>query len=61
MQEEKKGFYKMKKKLFGSKFKAVLSVLVCLIFAIAFWFMVKYSQHEATSEALSVIRGLGLN
>ncbi len=45
----------MKKKLFGSKFKAVLSVLLCLVFAVAFWFMVKYSQLES-SDMLSVIR-----
>ncbi len=50
----------MKKKFFGNKFKTVISVLLCLILAVAFWFMVKYFQHETTGEMLSLIRSLGI-
>lgn len=49
----------MKKKLFGSKFKAVISVILCLIFAVAFWFLVKYSQLDTTT-ALSIIRSTAI-
>ena len=45
----------MKKKLFGTKLKAVFSVLLCLLFAVAFWFLVKYSQLDA-SALISAIR-----
>lgn len=44
----------MKKKLFGAKLKAVLSVLLCLIFAVAFWFAVKYSQLNNTNAEAAV-------
>lgn len=45
----------MKKKFFGSKMRAALSVLLCLVFAVAFWFLVKYSQLDE-GTALSIIR-----
>ncbi len=38
----------MKKKIFGVKFGTILGVLLCAIVAVAFWFMVKYSQLEST-------------
>lgn len=44
----------MKKKFFGTKMRAVISVLLCLVFAVAFWFLVKYSQLDE-STALSII------
>lgn len=34
----------MKNKFLGTKIGAILSTILCLIVAIAFWFFVKYSQ-----------------
>ena len=34
----------MKKNIFGLRASKFLMALLCLIFAIAFWFMVKYAQ-----------------
>ena len=40
----------MKKKNVNSKIRVVLSVLLSLIVAVAFWFMVKYSQIDGATE-----------
>lgn len=47
----------MKKKFFGPKFKAFLSVLLCLVFAIVFWFAVKYSQLNNAEAAAAFLNG----
>lgn len=41
----------MKKKIFGIKIGTLLSALLCLVFAFAFWFVVKYSQLNADDVA----------
>ena len=49
----------MKKKLFGSRFRAVLSVILCFAIAVAFWFFVKYSQQNSGDISL-IIQSLGI-
>ena len=41
----------MKKKFFGVKFGTVLGVVLCIVVAVALWFMVKYSQIDAADVA----------
>ena len=49
----------MKKKFSGIKLSTVLSVILCLIFAILFWLIVKYTESEPRS-AFAMITGGGL-
>ena len=49
----------MKKKNTSSRFKIVCSVILSLAIAVAFWFMVKYSQYENAEALVSVLsRGI---
>ena len=50
----------MKKKIFGVKFGTVLGVLLCVVVAVAFWFMVKYSQIDSADVASALAPALSL-
>ena len=45
----------MKKKIFGIKIGTILTVLVSLLCATAFWLIVKYAQSD-TAQALGMIK-----
>ena len=45
----------MKKKNINSKLRIALSVLLSLIVAVAFWFMVKYSQLTGVEMLASLV------
>ena len=47
----------MKKKFFGIKLNTVLTVVLCLVAAVAFWLLVKYSESTAPATAFKAISG----
>ena len=49
----------MKKKFSGIKLGTVLSVIICLIFAVLFWLFVKYFDAES-SQAVAMLRYGGI-
>lgn len=49
----------MNNKIFGIKISTILSVLLCFVFAVAFWLFVKYSEFDQ-SAVLSVFANSGL-
>lgn len=44
----------MNKKIFGIKISTILSVLLCFVFAVAFWLFVKYSELNDGSSLLYI-------
>ena len=49
----------MSKKSFAAKVRAALSVLLCLVLAVAFWLLVKYARIDESS-ARSLLAGFGI-
>ena len=42
----------MKKKIFGIKIGTILSVFLCLVVAILFWLIAKYSEQSAAAALM---------
>ena len=45
----------MKKRFFGIKLNTVLTVILCLVAAVAFWLLVKYTESTDPAIAYSAI------
>ena len=45
----------MKKRFFGIKLNTVLTVTLCLVAAVAFWLLVKYTESTDLVTALSAV------
>jgi hypothetical protein len=50
----------MNKRLFGIKISTILSVFLCLVFAIFFWLLVKYTEYDPSAifRAVTVYGGM---
>lgn len=48
----------MKKKIFGIKLNTFLTVFACLVAAVAFWLLVKYSESTDLTAAVSLLANL---
>ena len=45
----------MKKKFFGIKINTVLTVIACLVAAVAFWLLVKYTESLDPATAFNAL------
>lgn len=44
----------MKKRIFGIKITTILSVIFCLIIAVIFWLLVKYSEQGSLAAFMNI-------